>query len=346
MQRLRNRHILCEEDVVTPAQLLEEFPLSEKARLTVSDARTSIIDILNGIDNRIMIMVGPCSIHSTTEAVAYAKKLRELVSKVNDRILILMRVYFEKPRTRLGWKGLISDPDLDGTNDYNKGLRTARKLLLEVNNLGIPAVTEFLGPIVPQYISDLISTGTIGARTTESQTHREMASGLSMPVGYKNGTDGGIAVALDALVSAGGEHSFLGINMAGQSKIMRTSGNPYGYLMLRGGKGITNFDSIAVTNVLKEIEKQKLSYKIVEDCSHGNSLKDHTNQGKVFKTVINQIVVGQREIIGLMLESNLKSGRQDFIVGKKPKYGVSLTDACIGWEETQTLILEAYNQLS
>ncbi|MDQ3017111.1 MAG: 3-deoxy-7-phosphoheptulonate synthase [Bacteroidota bacterium] len=346
MRKLRYRHIERLDDVCTPADLAKKYPLTELARLTVSDARSSMIDILKGMDDRLIIMMGPCSVHDPIEAVEYAKKLKKLSVKMADKIMIIMRIYFEKPRTRTGWKGIISDPHLEGSSDFNTGLELGRKLLLEVNNLGMPAVTEFLGPVIPPFISDLVTTGTIGARTTESQTHREMASGLSMPTGFKNSTDGSIAAAIDALMAARGKHSFLGFGMDGMLKIVRTSGNQHGYLMLRGGKSLTNYDETSIEKVIENLRHEKIECKIVVDCSHGNSKKKHVNQHLVFRSVIGQVVRGRKEIAGLMLESNLKPGRQDLVPGQRLKYGISITDECIGWKETEDLVMEAYKKLS
>lgn len=342
---LTDTRILATKDIRTPRQLKQELPLTDKVAEVIGAARSDIVRILNGEGHGIVLMVGPCSIHHYGQAYHYAQKLAPLAKATRGNLLILMRVYFEKPRTRLGWKGFINDPHLDETNNLDDGLFLARKLLLDINALGLPVVTEFLDPIVPQYIGDLISTGTIGARTTESQTHREMASGLSMPVGFKNGTDGSVDVALDALVASRGKHSFLGINEDGEIKRFQTTGNPDGYIMLRGGRGTTNFDEESIGKVVSQVEAQRLGCRLVVDCSHGNSHKKHVNQATAFHSVLKQISRGNRHIAGMMLESNLLPGRQDYKLGVVPQYGVSITDECISWEETGHLITEAHRML-
>jgi 3-deoxy-7-phosphoheptulonate synthase len=307
------------------------------------------MDIIEGRNNRLAIMVGPCSIHNVAEAIEYGKKLRELALRVKDTMLVVMRVYFEKPRTTTGWKGLITDPHLDGTDDMNSGLKMARSIMQDISEIGLPIVTEFLDPRVPRYISDLVTMGTIGARTTESQTHREMASGLSMPVGFKNSTDGTVKNALDAFVAAKSSHKFLGINMQGEQKMLTTAGNPHGCIILRGGNGHTNYDPVSVEAVVQEVAKRNLRCPIVVDCSHGNSYKQHQNQAMAFTSIIDQVVQGRKEIVGAMLESNLLPGNQKFDAGSTSvrglSPGISITDSCIGWEETESLILDAHHRL-
>ncbi|MBG1264588.1 3-deoxy-7-phosphoheptulonate synthase [Nostoc commune] len=333
--------------LMSPLQMKEQLPITEIGAETVSQGRQAIQDILEGKDSRKFIILGPCSIHDTKAALEYVEKLKTLADKVKDKLLIIMRVYFEKPRTTIGWKGLINDPDLDGSFNIQKGLLTARNLLLQITELGLPAATETLDPVTPQYLSDLISWAAIGARTIESQTHREIASGLSMPVGFKNSTDGNIQVALDAIQSSRTPHHFLGVNQVGQVGIFRTKGNFYGHIILRGGGGQSNFDAATVTGVEKKLEELKLLPRIVIDCSHGNSYKNHKLQATVLNNILEQIADGNQSIVGIMLESNLYEGNQKVPnVLKKLKYGVSVTDKCIGWEETEEVILSAYEQLS
>ena len=339
MTQMSNLRIKSEKDVISPHQLQKEIPSTEPARLTVSKARNELVNILEGRNQRVVVMVGPCSIHDVDAALEYAGRLRKLADFVKDTTLIVMRVYFEKPRTTTGWKGLIVDPHRDGSNDFNEGLRIARKLLVTVSEMGLPIVTEFLGPIVPQFIGDLITTGTVGARTIESQTHREMASGLSMPIGYKNDTHGETKNALDAYVASCAEHTFLGIDEVGQLKLLETTGNPHGYIILRGGNGVTNYDPAKVDAVIADITKRNLKCPIVVDCSHGNSEKKAQNQDAAFKSVSRQIVAGKRQVIGMMVESNLLPGRQDYVKGRPLEYGVSITDECIGWAQTEVMII-------
>lgn len=332
---------------MTPMQMKEQLPITEVAIKTVLRGRQAVKDILDGKDSKKFIVVGLCSIHDVKAALEYAQKLKTLADKVKDKLLILMRVYFEKPRTTIGWKGLINDPDLDGSFNIEKGLLTARNLLINIAELGLPTATEALDPVTPQYLSDLISWAAIGARTIESQTHREMASGLSMPVGFKNGTDGNIQVALDAIQSANKSHHFLGVNQVGQVCIFRAKGNDYGHIILRGGGGQPNFDAATVAWVEKKLEELNLPQRIVIDCSHGNSYKNHKLQSTVFNNVLQQIADGNKSIVGMMLESNLYEGNQKISPElQKLKYGVSVTDACIGWEETEEIILSAHKNFS
>ncbi|GAX36900.1 3-deoxy-7-phosphoheptulonate synthase [Nodularia sp. NIES-3585] len=338
---IKNSHIL-----LTPNEIKAKLPLTKGAEHTVLQHRQEIKNILDFQDNRKFIVVGPCSIHDPQAALEYSQRLKLLAERVKDKLLLIMRVYFEKPRTTVGWKGLINDPDMDDSFHVEKGLLTARSLLIKIAELGLPAGTEALDPIIPQYISELITWSAIGARTTESQTHREMASGLSMPVGFKNGTDGNIQVALNALQSAKSSHNFLGINHKGQVSVFETRGNPYGHVILRGGSQ-PNFDAENIQLVEEKLKAANLSPRIVIDCSHGNTNKDYTLQPTVLENVIQQIVDGNTSIVGVMLESNLYEGSQP-MTGKREelKYGVSVTDKCISWDETEKSILAAYQKLS
>jgi 3-deoxy-7-phosphoheptulonate synthase len=286
-------------------------------------------------------MVGPCSIHDVEPGFEYAEKLKKLADSVSDRLFIVMRVYFEKPRTTVGWKGLINDPHLDDTFDIGTGLELARKLLLDINNMGLPAATELLEPVTPQYIADLVTLTAIGARTTESPTHRQMASGLSMPVGYKNGTDGELQIAMDAMVAARSPHSFLGIDTDGNTCIVNTTGNPFGHLILRGGRSGPNYDEASIRSAGERLKSADLSPRLMVDCSHANSAKDYRQQSVVWNDVVAQRAAGNRNIMGLMLESNLRSGNQKPVDPSNLEYGVSITDACIDWKETERLIHSA-----
>ncbi len=333
--------------LITPVEIKSQVPLTDLAEITVLKSRQELEAILDGKDQRKFLVVGPCSIHDVQAAEDYAKRLKTLAERVKDKLLLVMRVYFEKPRTTVGWKGLINDPDLDDSFHIEKGLIMARELLIKIAELGLPTATEALDPIVPQYISDLISWTAIGARTTESQTHREMASGLSMPVGFKNSTDGSIQVALNALQSAREPHHFLGINEEGQVSIFRTTGNAYGHIILRGGDRKPNFDADSVKLAEEKLKEAQLPCKIVIDCSHGNSKKNHKLQGSVFENVIQQILDGNTSIVGMMLESNLYEGNQPIPSNREElKYGVSVTDKCINWEETEKIVLTAHEMLS
>ena len=333
--------------LITPEEIKEKLPLTDSAKKNVDKFRKEINYILEGKDNRKFLVVGPCSIHDIKAAKEYALKLKSLSEQVKDKLLLLMRVYFEKPRTTVGWKGLINDPHMDDSFHIEKGLLVARSLLLELADLELPAATEALDPIIPQYIGELISWSAIGARTIESQTHREMANGLSMPVGLKNGTDGNIQVALNALESARKTHHFLGINQKGRVSIFKTRGNAYAHIILRGGGGQPNFDTLNIKLVEKKLKDANLPARIVIDCSHGNSNKNHRLQATVFENVIQQIVYGNTSIVGLMLESNLYEGNQTIQLNlAQLKYGVSVTDKCIGWEETEKIILAAHEKLN
>lgn len=335
---LHNVNIANEKVLLTPAELKAEFPLPEHLRKQIEQSRRDISNIIHKKDKRQLIVVGPCSIHDPVAAIEYGKKLKALADKVSDKLYIVMRVYFEKPRTTVGWKGLINDPKIDGTFDVESGLRIARKLCLELAELGLPLATEALDPMSPQYLADLFSWSAIGARTTESQTHRELASGLSMAVGFKNGTDGGLAVAINAMQSAAQSHSFIGINQAGQVTVLHTKGNPDGHVILRGGK-VPNFEKQYVDECEQVLRKANLPTAIMIDCSHGNSNKDYKRQPLVAENALEQLLTGNESIIGLMIESHLFGGNQS---SEQPfsemKYGVSITDACIDWETTDSLL--------
>lgn len=339
-------NVLNTVPLVPPRVIREELPLTETAAQTVLDARDAIELILRGLDSRLLVVVGPCSIHDEDAAMEYAGRLHALAKDLRERLLIVMRVYFEKPRTTVGWKGLINDPYLNGTFDIATGLRKARRICLRLAEMGLPAGTEMLDPITPQYLADLVSWGAIGARTAESQTHRQMASGLSMPLGWKNTTDGDVQVAVDGIQAARNQHSFLGINYEGQTCIINTRGNPLGHVILRGGRQGPNYDSESIADTARRMFAAGLRPNILVDCSHGNSGKDHRNQSRVLKEVLRQRVAGNRAIIGFMLESNLFEGQQTLGPDISAlKYGVSITDACIGWEETRDLLRFAYDAL-
>ncbi len=334
-------------NLITPDKLKEMHPLSNNAKKIVLNGRNSIKDILDGKDERKFIILGPCSIHNIDESIEYASKLKELSDKVKDKFLLIMRTYFEKPRTTIGWEGFIYDPDLDGSFNLKKGYNLARKLLVEIAEIGVPSATEFLDPITPQYIDDLISWAAIGARTTESQIHRRMSSGLSMPIGFKNSTYGHEDVAIDAIKSAQYHHCFPGIDKEGKVCAVETKGNKYCHVVLRGGDGTPNYHSEQVEKTQQNLRKQGLKHNIVIDCSHGNSNKDYKMQSKVFNNVIEQIVNGNKGIIGLMLESNLREGKQHLPKDpSKLEYGRSITDSCIGMKTTENIILQAYNTLN
>ncbi|MDD3354837.1 3-deoxy-7-phosphoheptulonate synthase AroG [Zoogloea sp.] len=325
------------KELAPPAHMLREFPATSKAAETAFEARTAIHRILFGADDRLLVVIGPCSIHDTAAAMEYARRLKVEAERLKSDLLVVMRVYFEKPRTTVGWKGLINDPMLDGSFRINEGLRIARKLLWEVNEIGLPAATEFLDMITPQYIADLISWGAIGARTTESQVHRELASGLSCPVGFKNGTDGNIRIAVDAIKAAQSPHHFLSVTKAGHSAIVSTSGNEDCHLILRGGKG-PNYDAASVDAACKELAASSVPGKLMIDFSHANSRKQHRLQVDVARDVAAQMSAGDERIIGVMVESHLKEGRQDLKPGVELEYGKSITDACIGWEDSLTVL--------
>jgi 3-deoxy-7-phosphoheptulonate synthase len=326
--------------VLPPVFLEEELPITEKASDTVFRARAEITNILQGKDQRLLVVVGPCSIHDPKAAREYAAKLRGMIDELSRDLLIVMRVYFEKPRTTIGWKGLINDPHLDESFKINDGLRIARHLLLDLAEMGVPSGTEFLDMITPQYVADLVSWGAIGARTTESQVHRELVSGLSCPVGFKNGTSGNVQIAIEAIQAAAHEHTFLGHSKNGQSAIFVTNGNPDCHLILRGGRKTVNYDAASVNEACTLLEKGGLSPRLMIDCSHANSNKDHTRQPTVCRDVAGQIAKGDRRIIGVMIESNLVAGAQKFVAGSPLVYGQSITDACLGWDGTSALLRE------
>jgi len=326
--------------VLPPVFLEEEMPMTETASATVHQARTEISDILHGKDHRLLVIVGPCSIHDTKAAREYAERLKGVMPELSADLRIVMRVYFEKPRTTIGWKGLINDPYLDQSFKINDGLRLARRLLLDLAEMGVPAGTEFLDMIIPQYLTSLVSWGAIGARTTESQVHRELVSGLSCPVGFKNGTSGNVQIAIEAVRSSAHAHTFLGHTKHGQSAIFVTHGNPECHIILRGGRSTTNYDRTAVEQACAHLGHAGLPPAVMIDCSHANSKKDHTRQPAVCREIMSQISAGERRIIGVMLESNLVAGTQKLGDPKSLVYGQSITDACIGWEETRVLLRE------
>lgn len=343
--RLDNLNVISQEVLPTPREVKAQLPLSEKAAQTVREGRRVLENLLDRRDHRIFMVVGPCSIHNPDEALEYAAMLKDLQEKVKDSLYLVMRVYFEKPRTTTGWKGLINDPYMDDSFRMHEGILKARKLLLDLAEMGLPTATEALDPIMPQYLGDLVAWNAIGARTTESQTHREMSSGLSTPVGFKNGTDGSIKTAINALLSVANPHSFLGINEDGQCSIIRTRGNPYGHIVLRGGAK-PNYDSVTIAQCEKELAAAKVNLNIVVDCSHANSNKDPAQQPLVLHDVVGQIREGNKSIVGVMLESNLHFGNQPIPADlSQLKRGVSVTDACIDWEMTEKALLEAHERL-
>ncbi len=332
--------------LITPKGLKDKLPLTEKAIETITESRQVIRNILDRTDKRLFVVIGPCSIHDTQAALDYAKRLKVLAEKVQDTIYVVMRVYFEKPRTTVGWKGLINDPHLNDSFEIEEGLHIGRKLLLDISEMGLPLATEALDPISPQYLQDLISWSAIGARTTESQTHREMSSGLSCAVGFKNGTDGGLSVATNALNSVSHSHSFLGINSTGEVSIIKTSGNQYGHIVLRGGGGKPNYDSVNIKNCEQALAKANLKENIMVDCSHENSSKDPSLQPLVAKDITHQIVDGNKSIVGLMIESNIGFGNQKMTENPADlEYGVSITDGCIDWKQTEDCLLDMQEKL-
>ena len=334
-------HVVETRPLMSPALIHRDLPLDQAASEVVSTTRKKIQSILHGNDPRILVIVGPCSVHDVDAAVEYAKRLAPLRKKYSQHLEIVMRVYFEKPRTTVGWKGLINDPHLDDSYDINTGLRKARGLLLHLAKKGMPAATELLDPVVPQYIADLISWTAIGARTTESQTHREMASGLSMPVGYKNGTDGTATIAINAMQAASKPHHFLGINNDGHASIVSTTGNPDGHLVLRGGKNGTNYHLDAINLIIDELAKFNMPERVMVDCSHGNSNKDFRRQAKVLRDVASQLKGGSKNVMGVMIESHLVEGNQKLNSDlSKLTYGQSVTDACINFSTTKILLEE------
>jgi 3-deoxy-7-phosphoheptulonate synthase len=346
MQPTQNLHVVETRRLSPPRALKSALPITDPSAHTVVAGREAVKSILAGRDRRLLVVIGPCSIHDPKSALDYAQKLNALRLELGDRLLLIMRVYFEKPRTTIGWKGLINDPHLDGSYDIEAGLRIGRELLQQITALGLPTATEFLDPIVPQYLADLVSWAAIGARTTESQTHREMASGLSMPVGFKNATDGSLQIAIDAMTAARTPHNFLGIDQDGVTSIVVTTGNPDGNVVLRGGRKQTNYDPASIAEASAQLVKAGLPAVLMVDCSHANSGKQHARQEEVWQSVIAQRVAGNHSLIGMMVESHLNEGSQPF---PKPvselRYGVSITDACLGWETTERMLRHAHEQL-
>jgi len=347
MLKTQDLHVKGFTKLSAPRSLKRELPITESSNEKVARSREAVTRILRQEDPRLLLVVGPCSIHDIEGALEYAQRLHGLRQELGDQLEIVMRVYFEKPRTTLGWKGLINDPYLDDTHDIDTGLRQARRLLLAITDMGLPTATEFLDPIVPQYIDDLVTWAAIGARTTESQTHRELASGLSMPVGYKNATDGALQVALDAMQSARAPHSFLGIDQDGFTSIVRTTGNPDGHIVLRGGRAKTNFDAESIRAAEVKLRQAKLPVVLMVDCSHANSGKQAARQEEVLKSIIEQRIGGTRSLIGAMIESYLEEGSQPIPKDlSKLRYGVSITDACISWETTERLLRWSHEALA
>ncbi|WP_339068523.1 3-deoxy-7-phosphoheptulonate synthase [Teredinibacter turnerae] len=346
MSNFEDLNVVSQEVLITPAQLQDELPMSDTAAETVRIGRETVRKILDREDHRLIVVVGPCSIHDTDAAMDYARRLKVLAEKVQDTLYIVMRVYFEKPRTTTGWKGLINDPYMNDSFKITDGLHVGRKLLLDIAELGLPAATEALDPISPQYLQELISWSAIGARTTESQTHREMASGLSSAVGFKNGTDGSLTVAINALQSVSSPHRFLGINKDGRVSVITTRGNSYGHVVLRGGAGKPNYDSVSVAMCEQELVDAKVPNNIMIDCSHANSNKNHELQPLVLDNVANQIIEGNKSIVGAMIESNLGPGNQKIPEDlSQLTYGVSVTDACVDWDTTEKMLLGTAEKL-
>jgi len=346
MTNITNINIRELSNLPSPEFYQKKYPSSEQQTSLIKESRKTIENIIEGKDSRLLLLMGPCSIHDTKAGIEYAEKLKELADKVSKNIYIVMRVYFEKPRTTVGWKGLINDPDLNGSYNIPKGIETARKFLSEVTRIGLPTATEFLDPFTPQYIGDLVSWGAIGARTAESQTHRQMASGLSMPIGFKNGTGGSVQLAIDGMIACNGEHAFLGIDNDGKTSIVITKGNKANHIILRGGASGPNYDKDSINDAQELLKKNNLVPNIVVDCAHGNSNKDHNRQPIVFKEVIEQRLAGNEKIIGIMLEGNINPGNQSLGNVEELEFGVSITDKCVGWEKTEEIILEANNLLN
>jgi 3-deoxy-7-phosphoheptulonate synthase len=347
MFKTQDLHVRGFTRLSAPRSLKRELPITETSNATVARSREAVTRILHREDPRMLLVVGPCSIHDIEGALEYAQKLAALRRELSGQMEIVMRVYFEKPRTTIGWKGLINDPHLDGTHDIDTGLRQARRLLLAITDMGLPTATEFLDPIVPQYLDDLVTWAAIGARTTESQTHRELASGLSMPVGYKNATDGTLQVALDAMQSARAPHSFLGIDQDGFTSIVRTTGNPNGHVVLRGGRAKTNFDAESIRAAEAKLAQAGLPAVLMVDCSHANSGKQHARQEDVLRSIVQQRIDGTRSLIGAMIESYLEEGNQPIPKNlAKLRYGVSITDACVSWETTERILRWGHDELA
>lgn len=346
LQPTQNLNINKVEPLPAPKALKEKYPMSEASVQLVVKTREEIQNIILRKDKRMILIVGPCSTRDEKAAMEYADRFKKAYETYSDRLCRIMRVYFEKPRTTIGWKGLINDPHMNNSFDVIEGLSRARRILMKITEMGIPTATEMLDPIVPQYISDLVSWAAIGARTTESQTHREMASGLSMPVGFKNGTDGNMQTAIDAMTSAKNPHSFLGINQDGQTCVVRTKGNQFGHIILRGGHDRPNYDKESIRAAVEKLKAAGLNTQVMVDCSHANSEKKHEKQEVVWKSVIEQRVAGNMDLLGMMLESNLNEGNQKIPADlSQLKYGVSVTDACVNWETTERLLQFAYDQL-
>lgn len=346
MKKISNVNIVREYPLPTPYEILSELPLSSDLTEHIFSARRQVEEIIARRDKRILVICGPCSIDSIPAAMEYAMRLKPLQRKVADKMFLVMRSYFEKPRTTVGWKGLVYDPDLDQSFNVEKGLRLARKLLIQLAELGIPAATEFLEPIIPQYFADLISWASIGARTSESQTHRQLASGLSMPIGFKNSTDGSVSVAVDAVRTALAKHSFLGVINDGRTGVFSTKGNPYCHVVLRGGMHAPNYMSEHIAYTKELMRREGVTPSVVVDCSHANSQRNPANQPKILNNIVAQINAGETAISGVMLESYIKQGRQDIIPDRgKMIPGLSITDPCLGWAETEDAVLEAFNAL-
>lgn len=341
MTTTENINIAGSQDLMSPAAIKAKLPVSEKLAQQIITHRKEVENIIDGKDPRPFVVIGPCSIHDVEAAYDYARRLKKLSDEVDSKIKLVMRVYFEKPRTTTGWKGLINDPRLNDTFEIEEGLQLARQIMIEIANLGLPVANESLDPVIPQYLADLISWTAIGARTTESQIHREMSSGLSMPVGFKNGTDGNVTIAVNAIKSAAAPHSFLGVSSEGKLRVFHTKGNKYGHVVLRGGT-TTNYDEKSINDAIAQLKKAGVCDKVMVDCSHGNSSKDHNRQPIVFRDVIQQIAKGNKNIVGFMVESHIGAGRQDLKGDPATlQYGVSITDACIDWPTTEALIKEA-----
>jgi 3-deoxy-7-phosphoheptulonate synthase len=346
MKRTNNLRIRGLTPIIAPADLKQVFPLSGAGAEFVTRSRQQVVDILQQRDPRMMVVVGPCSIHDPRAALDYAERLSRLGRELEEYLLVVMRVYFEKPRTTIGWKGLINDPDLNGTHQISKGLGVARGLLCAITELGLPVAGEMLDPITPHYLADMVSWGAIGARTTESQTHREMASGLSFPVGFKNGTDGNLQIAIDAMGAARHPHSFLGINNEGRNAIVQTSGNPDVHIVLRGGNDKPNYFPEDIARTEEMLAKGGLNSAIMLDCSHANSFKNHERQEEVLNNVLDQVAAGNRSICSLMIESNLEAGNQPMAKSlAELKYGVSITDKCVDWNTTERMLRHAFEKL-
>ena len=346
MVRTNNLNVSGLTPLIAPADLKQVLPLSEEDAEFVAKSRAQVQDILWNRDPRMMVVIGPCSIHDPKAAIEYAERLAKLNSELHDQLLLVMRVYFEKPRTTIGWKGLINDPDLNGTHLISKGLGIARRLMLNITAMGLPVATEMLDPITPQYMADTISWGAIGARTTESQTHREMSSGLSFPVGFKNGTDGNLQIAIDAMGAACHPHSFLGINREGRTSIVRTTGNPDVHIVLRGGNDKPNYAAADIAQAEKKLDQAGIKTTLMVDCSHANSLKDHNRQEAVMQDVMEQVAAGNARIGSLMVESFLKEGNQKMADKLEDlEYGVSITDKCVNWETTERMLRHAHATL-